>query len=107
MCLLAVPARFDYRKLAESDRNFLIQRFVETYAFPGCIIVTNGRRDLGIGANERSWLVDVPLQFRSPETTDFCQNVQYTGFSKYERLRARIFLKEGHRDLVIGLNERY
>ena len=27
----------------------------------GCIFVTNGRRDLGIGSYERSWPVDVPF----------------------------------------------
>ena len=49
-------------------------------SFPGCIFVTNGRRDLGIGSYERSWPVDVPFdsfgQIRSPEMAEFRQNVQ-------------------------------
>ena len=30
-------------------------------SFPGCIFVTDGRRDLGIGSYQRSWPVDVPF----------------------------------------------
>ena len=49
-------------------------------SFPGCIFVTNGRRDLGIGSYERSRPVDVPFdsfgQIWSPEMAEFGQNVQ-------------------------------
>ena len=45
------------------------------YSFPGCIVLTDGRTDLGIGSNERSWRVDVSFdsfgQIRPPERADF------------------------------------
>ena len=49
-------------------------------SFPGRIFVTDGRRDLGIGAYEMVWRVDVPYdsfgQIRSPDMAEFGQNVQ-------------------------------
>ena len=61
-------------------------------SFPGCIFVTNSRRDLGIGSYERSWPVDVPFdsfgQIRPPEMAEFGQNVQNSGFSELELFQA-------------------
>ena len=49
-------------------------------SFPGCIFVTDGRRDLGIGSYERSWPVDVPFdsfsQIRPPKMAEIGQNVR-------------------------------
>ena len=77
--------------MTEFGQNVQKQRFFETLAFPGCFFVTDGRRDLGIGSNERSWRVDVPFssfgQIQSPEigriwpkchlkTAEFFKNTQ-------------------------------
>ena len=50
----------DHRKwpnLAKMSKN----RVKKKQAFPGCILATDGRRDLGIGLYERSWSIDVPF----------------------------------------------
>ena len=47
--------------MAEFGQNVLKQRFFETGAFPGCFFATDGRIDVRVGANERSWRVDVPF----------------------------------------------
>ena len=49
-------------------------------SFPGCIFVTNSRRDLGIGSYERYWPVDVPFDSFSkiwpPKMAEIGQNVR-------------------------------
>ena len=66
-------------------------------SFTGCIFLTNGRRDLGIGSYERSWPVDVPFdsfgQIRPPEMAEFGQNVQNSGFRNLSF--SRLFLCNG------------
>ena len=83
---------FGYRKLAEYGRNILKQWFFETSAFPGYFFVTDGRRDLGMNSNERSWREYVPFQvltrFGYRNLTKMSQN---TDFSTYKLVRARTF----------------
>ena len=61
MYFLVVSARFGYRKLAESGSNFLKTAVFRNMRFPGCFFVTDGRIDMGVGANHTSWRIDVPF----------------------------------------------
>ena len=71
---------FSQIRFLEIGRNFRKQRFFETWAFPGCSFVTDGRIYVEIGANEKSWRVDVSF--------------------------SRIWPKLGRMDTGVGANER-
>ena len=61
-------------KMADFDKNVQKQRFVETFAFPGCFFVSDGRWDLGIGSNEMSSRVGVPFgSFGHIGLPEFCR----------------------------------
>ena len=61
-----------------------------------------------IGSNERAWSVDVPFdhfgQKHPTGSGQIGQNSHNSSFSRLQLVRPRTF--EGHRDLVIGSNER-
>ena len=81
------PQRFGTYRFGVSVRLSVIDYF------PGCIFVTDGRRDLGIGSYERSWPVDVPFdsigQIRPPEMAEFGQNIKKKQqFSKHRLFQA-------------------
>ena len=50
----------------------------QNMSFPGCFFVTDGHKDVGVGANGRYWCVYVPFdsfgQNRPPEMAEFGQN---------------------------------
>ena len=58
-------------------------------SFPGCIFVTDGRRDLGIGSYERSWPVDVPFDsFGHRKWPNLAKMSKNSGFSKHMLFQA-------------------